>query len=105
MQKVKKLSCMKVVSCQRGRTEVEQSCCLLEHRLGLSFSIPPPKIVCSGFEIATKHKTVVNDTKALHLVKQKLARHRSARGDHHHSPLLSDELPDGSSKCSETGLR
>lgn len=49
------------------------------------------------------HKTVVNDTKAL--VKQKLAMHGSASREDHHSPLLANELPEGSTERSETGSR
>lgn len=52
-----------------------------------------------------KYKIVVNDTKALYFGKQKLAMHGSASGEEHHRPLLSDELPEGSTEHSETRLR
>ena len=83
---------------------MEGSCCS-RTSLWTVFSFPPPKIVYPGFEIAIKYKTVVNDTKALRFVKQKLAMHRSASREEHHSPLLSDELPEGSTEHSETGSR
>lgn len=45
----------------------------------------------------------MKDFKALHFVKQKLPMHRSLSGEEHHSPLLSDGLPEVSTESSENG--